>query len=266
MNQESLPAAGVAGDMEWIEVSPEMTALLGSGRAGRAPLPRDPLWITFEFGGHGTPAGVRFGPEAPSCDDDEVHLVLAVAREAVLRLGGRDPGGQDLIGYHLPTELRVIALALRDCPMAAEPRTVYRLAKSLELFCETIAMQRAATLVPLASEGCLSFADTSRLISARRLIEERWREKLTLETIGRACGLNRAKLTRGFRAMYDCTIAEALAEQRLLHASRMLRTTDLPVSSIGYENGYLNNASFARAFSRRFGVTPTDYRACRIAA
>ena len=35
----------------------------------------------------------------------------------------------------------------------------------------------------------------------------------------------------------------------------MLLTTDKPVSSIGYENGYLNNASFARAFSRRFGVS-----------
>jgi AraC family transcriptional activator of pyochelin receptor len=43
----------------------------------------------------------------------------------------------------------------------------------------------------------------------------------------------------------------------------MLRTTDLPVSSIGYENGYLNNASFARAFSRRFGLSPSDFRACQ---
>jgi AraC family transcriptional activator of pyochelin receptor len=98
------------------------------------------------------------------------------------------------------------------------------------------------------------------------MIEERWHEKLTLETIARACGLNRAKLTRGFRDMFACTIAEALAEQRLRQASRMLLTTDKPVSSIGYENGYLNNASFARAFSRRFGVSPSDYRACGVAA
>ncbi len=93
------------------------------------------------------------------------------------------------------------------------------------------------------------------------MIDDRWNEKLTLDAIARACGLNRAKLTRGFREMFNCSIAEALAERRLLEARRLLLTTDLPVSSIGYESGYLNNASFSRAFSRHFGHSPSDYRA-----
>jgi AraC family transcriptional activator of pyochelin receptor len=157
-------------------------------------------------------------------------------------------------------------MALRDCAMAGEPRNVYRLAKSLELLCETVRMWAEGALVPLAPEGDLSFADTRRLIDARRLIDERWHEKLTLDSIARACGLNRAKLTRGFRELFACSIAEALAERRLGEASRMLLTTDKPVSSIGYENGYLNNASFARAFSRRFGRSPSDFRATGVAA
>ena len=119
-------------------------------------------------------------------------------------------------------------------------------------------------LVPLASEDQLSMADTRRLLAARRIVDERWREKPTLEAIARACGLNRDKLTRGFRALYGRSVGEALAERRLGHASAMLLTTDKPVSSIGYENGYLSNASFARAFSRRFGVSPSDYRSCGV--
>ena len=87
-----------------------------------------------------------------------------------------------------------------------------------------------------------------------------------MDSIARACGLNRAKLTRGFREMFDCTIAEALAARRLLEASRLLLTTDLPVSSIGYESGYLNNASFSRAFGRHFGRSPSHYRAFGMAA
>ena len=257
---QALPIAGSAASMEWIEVSPEMTALLGRGGWAAAPLPHDPVWLVFGF----DPATLRFASEPD--EHDEARLVFAVARAALLRMGGREPIGQDGRGYHLPTELRAIALALRDCAMAAEPRNVYRLAKSLELFCETIRLLREAALVPLAAEGGLSFADTRRLIDARRIIDERWHEKLTLETIGRACGLNRAKLTSGFKHMFACTIAEALAERRLGQARRMLLTTDLPVSSIGYENGYLNNASFARAFGRRFGLSPSDYRACGMAA
>jgi AraC family transcriptional activator of pyochelin receptor len=46
----------------------------------------------------------------------------------------------------------------------------------------------------------------------------------------------------------------------------MLLTTDLPVSSVGYESGYMNNASFSRAFGRRFGRSPTDFRSAPLAA
>jgi AraC family transcriptional activator of pyochelin receptor len=66
--------------------------------------------------------------------------------------------------------------------------------------------------------------------------------------------------------MFDCSVAEALAERRLAQASRLLLTTDLPVSSVGYEAGYLNNASFARAFGRHFGRSPSDYRAGALVA
>lgn len=251
--------------MEWIEVSPEMTAMIGRGPARDVPLPPDPVILQYDFGGAGAQPAVRIGAVAGISADADL-LLLFVARAALLRLGGANPDADDRHGYHLPTELRAIAVALRDCPMSGELRNVYRLAKSIELLCETIRMQRAAALVPFAGGGALSFADTSRLIDARRMIDERWREKLTLATIARGCGLNRAKLTRGFREMFACTIAEALAERRLSHAGRMLLTTDKPVSSIGYENGYLNNASFARAFNRRFGVSPSDYRSCGAAA
>ena len=264
-----LPLTGRREGLEWIEVSPEMTAVIGRGLAVGVPLPSDPVILNFDTGGAGVQPAVRIGaPTVPGSGsgDDADLLFLFVATSALHRMGGSNPTADDASGYHLPTELRAIVLALRDCPMEGEPRNVYRLAKSLELLCETVRMWAEGALVPLAPDGDLSFADTKRLVAARAMIDERWHEKLTLDSIARACGLNRAKLTRGFRELFGRTIAEALAERRLGQASRMLLTTDKPVSSIGYENGYLNNASFARAFSRRFGVSPSDYRACGAAA
>ncbi|MBL0917046.1 MAG: helix-turn-helix transcriptional regulator, partial [Sphingopyxis sp.] len=84
--------------------------------------------------------------------------------------------------------------------------------------------------------------------------------------LARGPGTNRDKLTRGFRELYNCTVAEALSERRLGQAQRMLAASDLPVASIGYRCGYLNNASFTRAFSRRFGMAPTEMRRVGIAA
>ncbi len=49
-------------------------------------------------------------------------------------------------------------------------------------------------------------------------------------------------------------------------ARQMLAASDLPVASIGYRCGYLNNASFTRAFSRRFGIAPTQLRLGQLAA
>ena len=262
----ALPTSGSVERMEWIIVSPEMTLAMGHGPIGAVPLPADPVIFDFQLGGAGAEAAVRIGVTADQADHAAERLQLFLARDALLRLGGRNPEAKDCHGYHLPSELRAIALALRDCPAQGESRKVYRLAKSIELMCETIRLVGEGNLVPLAPEGDLSFADTRRLMMARRMIDERWHEKLTLEQIARTCGLNRAKLTSGFRDLFACSIAEALAERRLSHASRMLLTTDKPVSSIGYENGYLNNASFARAFSRRFGVSPSSYRSCGVAA
>ena len=99
-----------------------------------------------------------------------------------------------------------------------------------------------------------------RLIEARRILTTRFDEKLTLDLISRAVGLNRAKLTQGFREVFGQTVADCLGEQRLMKAAQDLRSTSRPVSTIGYSAGYLNNASFARAFSKRFGACPTSYR------
>lgn len=247
---------------EFVEVSPEMTLLLGTGALGAAPAPAQSIALMFDI--DCSAPTLRFEAQ-PDCAKLGDGLVLLIQRAAYERVGGR-PLEQCESGAHLPSALRAIVIAIRECSLSGETRKIYRLGKSIELLCETIRSIDAGELVPLASEGVLSAEDTRRVIAARRIIDERWSEKLTLDGMARACGLNRAKLTRGFREVFNCTVAEALAERRLSHASRMLRTTDLPVSSIGYENGYLNNASFARAFGRRFGLSPSDFRACQAAA
>ena len=249
--------------IERIEVSPELTTLIGCGRMAGAE-PRNAFALGFSLG---TPNGQPTLWLNPSATDEaSPEIILLVDRDALARLGGRDLIGCNQYAFHLPSALRSIALVLREPPVHGEARTAYRLAKSIELICETIRLFEDGDLVAAPCDGALSEADSRRLAAARRMIDERWNEKLTLDQIGRACGLNRAKLTRGFREMFNCSIAEALAERRLLEARRLLLTTDLPVSSVGYESGYLNNASFSRAFGRHFGRSPSDYRAVGVAA
>ena len=207
---------------------------------------------------------VANGSEAQG-EPEDYQLMLAVNREALARLGGDlmllSPGA-----FHLSTAVRLMVMAILEPRVLASAVSAYQFAKGIEVVCEVLRQHRDGELLPLADDGALSAADTRRILAARRLIEERCSEKLTLDAIARSCGLNRSKLTRGFRDLFKCTVAEALSERRLELASSMLLTTDLPVASVGYEAGYENKASFARAFGRRFGRTPSDYRTGAIAA
>ena len=162
--------------------------------------------------------------------------------------------------FHLPSELRAIASKAFHYELMGAARVAYRTAKGLELLCETVQLSLHDKLIPLHAGSGLSASDMQRLFAAKQMLAEQFNKKLTLDGISRACGLNRAKLTRGFRAVFGISIAEALSEERLVCASVLLQTTDKPVSNIGYDAGYLNNASFTRAFARRFGVCPSEFR------
>lgn len=248
---------------ERIIVSPEMTTLIGAGAIGGAGGLSDAALLVFTLGGPGVPATLAIAADGDTAQaSDGLAISCFVTRAALARLFDWSPEAHDGRRYHLTSEVRAIALALAECPMEGLARDTYRIGKSIELVCETLRALAQGALVPVVPEGGLSRADSGRLVVARRMIDEQWSQNLTLDGLARACGINRAKLTRGFRELYRCTVAEAIAERRLVEASRALRTTDLPVSSIGYANGYLNNASFSRAFGRRFGVSPSVYRGC----
>lgn len=249
-----------------IDVSDEMLAFVGAGPLPVAQWPAGSLGLSFRFADavFAFSRDPRAAPELAQAELAQAELVFVVAAAACRRIFGQVP--DEDMAWHLPTDLRMIALAIAEPQMPASAQETFRLAKSIELLCATFARFADGSLVPLDTMGALSAAEAERIIAANRLIEERWHEKLTLDTIARTCGLNRAKLTRGFRAMFDCSISTAIAEHRLGGARQLLLATDLPVSSIGYRCGYLNNASFTRAFSRRFGVAPTQLRAHRTAA
>lgn len=241
-----------------IDVSPEMVTFIGAGLPDTDDLPAEPLMLVFRLGR--TPTLTIADPQPSDAGD----LICFVASAACRRVFGHVPHGP--ARYHLPCDLRALVLAIRDCPLPAEAGATLRLAKSIELLCAMFAALDGDALIAADGDGALSELDTRRMVIARRLIDERWREKLTLDTVARAAGLNRAKLTRGFRATFGMSVADAIAEQRLGGAREMLLATDLPVSSVGYACGYLSNASFTRAFARRYGLVPTRLRAGRAAA
>jgi AraC family transcriptional activator of pyochelin receptor len=256
--------------MEAIDVSPEMLALVGRGRIGEHRWPSEAIAFEVGFASSHGPWRLTFHrtPVASKLEANarEARLILIVDRRACERVLGAELELEDAAERGLPSELGEIANAIRDCVLPAAAATPYRLAKSIELLCEIMNALREGRLVDDAPVVALTRRDVERVAAARKIIETHWNEKLTLCSIASRCGLNRSKLARGFRLLYNCSVTEALLERRLAEARSQLMSTDLPVGLIGYRSGYQNNASFSRAFCRRFGVPPSDFRARPVAA
>lgn len=241
-------------------VSPEMTTYVGRGPCDRLLLPPDALLLGFGDIGEPVVRTLAFR----ELENEEHLLVIAVSRAACRRLFGElpDPDAR----WYLPSDLRALGQSIVAPESDEAAADTLRLARSIELLCQFFAALRAGNLVAVEGQPSLTESDIARIAAARRIVDTRWQEKLTIDDIAKSCGINRDKLTRGFRELYQCSIAEALSERRLRQARQMLAASDLPVASIGYRCGYLNNASFTRAFSRRFGMAPTAMRRVGVAA
>ena len=247
-----------------ILVSAEMVALIGRGAMPPVDLAGETEVFVFRGLCGCAPPALSFRPDARLEGLDDSLLVFVVTRAACQRLFAVRPEGPS--EWHLPSALRLLAMSIIECEAAGEARTTLRLARSIELLCQIHAALAEGTLLPAGGEGALSERDVERIASVRRELDQRWHEKLTIAELSRVGGVNRDKLVRGFRDLYGATIAEILSERRLAEARRMLLATDLPVASVAYRCSYLNNAAFTRAFSRRFGVAPSELRRTGIAA
>lgn len=72
--------------------------------------------------------------------------------------------------------------------------------------------------------------------------------------------VSRSSLDRRMKAALGRTCADEIARVRLMHARRLLRETDLPLSEVASACGYHYLSHFSHAFRKAMGVPPRVYR------
>jgi AraC family transcriptional activator of pobA len=75
-----------------------------------------------------------------------------------------------------------------------------------------------------------------------------------------ALAVPQSALSKALVQITGRTTKEHVTDRRLLEAARLLRFTTLTVGEIAYRAGYTDQLYFSRAFRRRYGAAPTDYR------
>jgi AraC family transcriptional regulator len=101
------------------------------------------------------------------------------------------------------------------------------------------------------------------LLQCRDRLADEWRTPPSAQVLALAAGVHRVHLVRSFRDHFGCTLGEYVRRRRLAQASRLLTSTDLPLSRIAAEAGFADQAHLTRALKHATGATPLALRRAR---
>ena len=97
---------------------------------------------------------------------------------------------------------------------------------------------------------------------ARVTIARHYRRPLTLERVARALASSPRQLTRAYAQFGQTTFREDLLVRRMRAAAQLLiEQPAIPVRDVARIVGYRQAPHFAKAFRRRYGLTPAAFRA-----
>lgn len=91
-------------------------------------------------------------------------------------------------------------------------------------------------------------------------IEEHFAEPIAVGEIADAASVSVREAQRAFRSVVGEPPMAYLNDWRLYEASKLLRTTDDPVSAVARQVGFSSHSHFARRFRERYGHTPSEHR------
>ncbi|MCR9295337.1 MAG: helix-turn-helix domain-containing protein [bacterium] len=85
-------------------------------------------------------------------------------------------------------------------------------------------------------------------------------QPISLDELVEISGMSRRNFIRTFEDTMGTSPINYLIELRIREASRLLRTTDRPITEIAFEVGFSDSNYFSRQFRNAVGLSPREYR------
>lgn len=187
---------------------------------------------------------------------ESIHLLLPRAK--VCPLLGKHPAGDGRALRHLPETplgdiLKAHLLATTQHCMALEPDAAQQAMATVNALALAYLAQFSDDVAFRQSEGAL-FDAACRYIDAH--LDD---SRLTVEVIAAALRCSRTRLYRVF-AGHGLSVAGHVRDRRLLRSRELLRRPAVRIGDIAAYCGYGDLPAYGKAFKRRFGMTPREYR------
>lgn len=104
-------------------------------------------------------------------------------------------------------------------------------------------------------------ARSGPIVKAKRLVEERFQERVSLTEVAAAVNVSATYFSRLFRQTTGMTFVEFVARYRIEKAKNLLQDPHWRISEVAFEVGFQSLSQFNRSFRRLEGQSPKQYRA-----
>lgn len=98
------------------------------------------------------------------------------------------------------------------------------------------------------------------VIDAVTLMKTNIEEPLGLADIAKYVGVSERQLQRQFAKQLGLSPQQYYINLRLEHAKHLLKHTTMPITTVSMASGFINLASFSRAFQQKFKMSASDFR------
>ena len=155
-------------------------------------------------------------------------------------------------GIQVPHEIRNSFFEIYNCNYNLDIRKLYLESKIMEILTKIMSIENEII--------DLDKYEVNIIKKIPNIMLENLFELPTIDQLSRQLGINKNKLTKGFREIYGDSIFSYHRKKSLDKASIYLISTDKSISEIALDIGYSNSSNFGYAFKKQFGVSPKQYR------
>jgi two-component system response regulator YesN len=112
--------------------------------------------------------------------------------------------------------------------------------------------------------GISVYNNVSLVKKATRYILEHYQQKITLQDVADYLQISYGHLSKCFRQITNLPFNQYLLEIRIREAMKLMDSTNLSSSEIGYQVGITDPNYFSKSFKKFAGVSPKEYRTMTI--
>lgn len=145
---------------------------------------------------------------------------------------------------------------IKNCTREGVLKRIYIESKIKELL-----IHQLETLIikPLPEEK-INEEEYSKLLEAKKILENDYRNTPTLPELSRLISLNEFKLKKGFKACFGTTVKSYIIKLRMEHAKELFQSKASTVSETAYKCGYKDVSHFSAAFKSYYGFSPQKFK------